>query len=121
VRLREVRTGSNHTFDGDLNISLVGPDGTVIDLSSGNGGGDDNYGAGTLPSKHNLKTGGQIPAALIAEVDRKIDDGLPYGGSFQFSPYAPTGSTAPTAAACITGTAWNIIGEESNCAGASLF
>jgi len=82
---------------------------------------DDNYGAGTLPSKHNLKTGGQIPAALIAEVDRKIDDGLPYGGSFQFSPYAPTGSTAPTAAACITGTAWNILGEESNCAGASLF
>jgi subtilisin-like proprotein convertase family protein len=41
-----VRIRLNHTFDGDLNISLVGPDGTTIDLSSGNGGGGDNYGAG---------------------------------------------------------------------------
>ena len=33
-----------HTFDADLNISLISPDGTIIDLSSGNGGGGDNYG-----------------------------------------------------------------------------
>lgn len=82
---------------------------------------DDDYGVGTVPRKHNLKTGGQIPVALIAEVDRKIDDGNPYSGSFQFSAYAPVGSTAPSPATCITGTAWNIIGEDSNCAAASLF
>ncbi len=33
-----------HTFDSDLNISLISPDGTIIDLSSANGGAGDNYG-----------------------------------------------------------------------------
>jgi len=32
-----------HTFDGDLDISLVSPTGTSLALSLGNGGGDDNY------------------------------------------------------------------------------
>jgi prepilin-type N-terminal cleavage/methylation domain-containing protein len=82
---------------------------------------DDNYGTGTVPSKHNLKTAGQIPVEIIAEVDRKVDDGNPYGGAFQFSPYAPSGSSAPTAATCVTGTAWNILGEASNCGAASVF
>jgi subtilisin-like proprotein convertase family protein len=41
-----VRVRLNHTFDGDLNISLVHPDGTVVNLSSNNGGGGDNYGSG---------------------------------------------------------------------------
>ena len=39
------------------------------------------YGIGTTgtpqPAKHNVKTGGQIPVEIIAEVDRKIDDGKP--------------------------------------------
>ena len=38
---------------------------------------DNNYGtSGSEPAKHNLKTGGQVPVEIIAEVDRKIDDGL---------------------------------------------
>lgn len=32
-----------HTFDGDLDITLVSPAGTLLDLTSGNGGSDDNY------------------------------------------------------------------------------
>ncbi len=33
-----------HTFDGDLNITLIAPDGiTTVDLTSGNGGGGDDY------------------------------------------------------------------------------
>jgi prepilin-type N-terminal cleavage/methylation domain-containing protein len=32
---------------------------------------DNNYGNGTPPNRHNLKTGGQIPVELIAEVDRQ--------------------------------------------------
>ena len=82
---------------------------------------DNNYGTGTGPNKHNLKTGGQIPVEIIAEVDRKIDDGNPYSGAVQFSPYAPPGSVAPSAATCVTGSSWNINGEDANCAAASLF
>jgi hypothetical protein len=65
-------------------------------------------------------TAGQIALELAAKVDRKIDDGNPYGRSFQFSAYAPSGSVAPNAATCVTGTIWNINGEDSNCAGAKL-
>src|SRR5215471_11410994 len=36
---------------------------------------DNNYGTGTPPAKHNLKTGSQVPVEIMAEVDRKIDDG----------------------------------------------
>src|SRR5688572_10155024 len=32
-----------HTWDADLNISLQSPDGTIIDLSMGNGWDGDNY------------------------------------------------------------------------------
>jgi len=41
-----VRVRLNHTFDGDLVVSLVGPDGTVVVLSNRRGGGDDNFGSG---------------------------------------------------------------------------
>src|SRR5205823_11760598 len=33
-----------HTYDSDLNISLIGPDGTSVLLSSANGASGDNYG-----------------------------------------------------------------------------
>lgn len=33
-----------HTADSDLDISLIGPDGTIVDLSSDNGGTGDDYG-----------------------------------------------------------------------------
>jgi hypothetical protein len=79
--------------------------------------------------RHNLKTGPQIPVDIIAEVDRKIDDGLPYTGGFQNSLYAG-GGTAPTeggaaspictSAIAVAGT-WNAINGSNNCGGASLF
>ena len=48
-------------------------------------------GGAPAPLRHNLKTGNQIPSDLMAEVDRKIDDGNPVGGTFQFSTYAGGG------------------------------
>ncbi|HET7503676.1 MAG TPA: proprotein convertase P-domain-containing protein [Kofleriaceae bacterium] len=42
----DVRIRANHTFDGDLGFTLIGPDGTTVDLSSNNGGSGDNYGDG---------------------------------------------------------------------------
>jgi autotransporter-associated beta strand protein len=35
-----------HTFDGDLDIYLVAPDGTTVELTTDNGGSGDNYGTG---------------------------------------------------------------------------
>ena len=82
---------------------------------------DNNYGTGAPPNRHNMKTGGQIPVEIIAEVDRKIDDGNPHSGPFQFSTYAPAAATAPNATTCINGTDWNIQGGDTNCAAAGLF
>ena len=77
----------------------------------------------TLAKRHNLKTGNQVPSDILAEIDRKIDDGNPVGGTFQFSLYAGGGGngTAPTAADCYSGTAWNAATVRTNCGGASLF
>jgi len=79
--------------------------------------------------RHNIKTGAQIPVDILAEVDRKIDDGAPYAGGFQFSSYqgnaaaAPTES-APAAPACTdtntTAAVWNVTNNSTNCGGASL-
>jgi subtilisin-like proprotein convertase family protein len=42
----DVRIRANHTFDGDVSFTLISPDGTTVDLSSGNGGAGDNFGTG---------------------------------------------------------------------------
>lgn len=42
----DVKIRLDHTFDDDLGIYLVHPDGTTVELSSQNGGGNDNYGSG---------------------------------------------------------------------------
>jgi prepilin-type N-terminal cleavage/methylation domain-containing protein len=45
---------------------------------------DNTWGYSTDPAlHHNIKTGNLIPAAILAEIDRKIDDGKPYTGAFQ--------------------------------------
>ena len=85
---------------------------------------DNNYSdpSGTIPLRHNLKTGNQVPVNILAETDRKIDDGNPQGGAFRFSPYS-TG-TAVTTANCIDAgppPSWKVAGEENNCGGASIF
>jgi prepilin-type N-terminal cleavage/methylation domain-containing protein len=70
------------------------------------------------PSRHNLKTGGQLPVALLAEVDRKIDDGNAATGIFRGS--AAFGAGGPD-------TCWNASGRWlletgfPNCGGADLF
>lgn len=83
----------------------------------------DNVYAGTATARHNVKTGNQIPSDILAEVDRKIDDGNAEGGTFRFSTYAG-GGTAPTAAGCYAAAApfaWSAQTVATNCGGASLF
>jgi len=84
---------------------------------------DNAYGTGAPALRHNIKTGNQIPSEILSEIDRKIDDGNPVGGVFQFSPYnGGAGGTPPTGGAagqCYVGTTWTAP-TVSNCGAASL-
>jgi prepilin-type N-terminal cleavage/methylation domain-containing protein len=116
--------GSYTFIDGPAQDSTTpkNPYSSFLDLEY-----DNIYGTGTVPSKHNLKTGTQVPVEIVAEVDRKIDDGLPYNGGFQFSPYTSGSATAPSptgAQGCIaagTPQTWDIKTGSTNCGAASLF
>ena len=81
------------------------------------------------PPRHNIKTGSQIPVHLLAEADRKIDDGMPNTGGFQFSRYQGNGAAEPAdggiaAPACTSATTaagmWNATNGSDNCGAASL-
>jgi type II secretory pathway pseudopilin PulG len=71
--------------------------------------------------RHNLKSGAQIPVQVLAEVDRKVDDGMPYTGSVQFSSYSVIGAAPVEGAAdgCTsalrTDGSWNIGSGNDNC------
>ena len=85
---------------------------------------DANYAdPGTPTARHNLKTGPQIPSDILAEVDRKIDDGNAQGGTFRFSNYAAQ-TSAPDPAACYnqsTPFQWQSATVAANCGGTTLF
>jgi prepilin-type N-terminal cleavage/methylation domain-containing protein len=75
-------------------------------------------------SRHNLKTGGLISSDVLAEIDRKIDDGSATGGTFRFSTYDGGTGTPPGPANCYLPAAphmWNSSAPDTNCGGASLF
>jgi prepilin-type N-terminal cleavage/methylation domain-containing protein len=92
---------------------------------------DANWGYSINPTpRHNIKTGNQIPVEIVAEIDRKTDDGLPTSGRFQFSPYVANGpglEWGGTDTSCTTqdfalpDTAWNQATGQPNCGGATLF
>jgi prepilin-type N-terminal cleavage/methylation domain-containing protein len=89
---------------------------------------DENWGySGNTTERHNIKTGNQIPVELIAEIDRKTDDGRPAAGRLQFSPYAVGGSEPEwggSDTSCTTVDApdavWNLAFAPSNCGAATL-
>lgn len=72
---------------------------------------------GTGAITHEIRTGAQIPVGVIAELDRKVDDGTPNTGTFQFD--------AASTAACVIGAGaaatWDVSNAtpQSNCAGIS--
>ncbi len=72
----------------------------------------------------NIKAGGNIPAAIAAEIDRKIDDGNPVTGSFRTS-YTAFGTPWDNATAtCVTGVApaivHNAASDVKTCGGVAL-
>lgn len=77
---------------------------------------DANYSPAAATTVHNIKTGSNIPATLLAEVDRKIDDGLPETGNFRFSAWG-----LADAGVCTPAAAWAITTTAAQCGAASLF
>lgn len=82
---------------------------------------DNAYGdhAGPPSPHHNIKTGTLVPVEILEAVDKKIDDGKPYSGTFQFSSYTVEG-TAPDANECVINGQWNILYGSSNCGGTTI-
>lgn len=70
-------------------------------------------------NRHNLKTGANIPSDILAEVDRKVDDGLGNAGQFRYSTFG----SAAAAASCFdtSSGAWQSATPNANCGGATLF
>lgn len=71
-------------------------------------------------NRHNLKTGNNIPSDILAEVDRKVDDGLANAGQFRFSAF---GTPSPAATDCFTAAtgAWQSATPNANCGATTLF
>jgi prepilin-type N-terminal cleavage/methylation domain-containing protein len=82
---------------------------------------DGAYSGTATPSRHNLKTGGQIPSDILGEIDRKVDDGNALQGSFR----AQTGGTVAAAVDCYSAVAplgvWKSTDVGPNCGGATMF
>ncbi len=72
-------------------------------------------------TRHNLKTGTNVPSDLMAEVDRKVDDGLANTGQLRHSTYT-AGAAAGTFAQCTgPGGGWLSTTQFANCGAALLF
>lgn len=73
----DVRIRANHTFDGDVSFTLISPDGTAVDLSSGNGGSGDNFGDGAADcSGQPTVFDDDAPTAIVGAT-------APFAGSFR--------------------------------------
>jgi prepilin-type N-terminal cleavage/methylation domain-containing protein len=81
-----------------------------------------NAALGTGNNVNNLKSGNQIPSNLLAEVDRKIDDGNPRTGALRFSTFtASGGAPAPATCAALNTDVWLVQTPDANCGAANLF
>ena len=80
---------------------------------------DATYQDASPTARHNLKTGANIPSDILAEVDRKIDDGLANSGQVRYSTFGG----AAAAASCFDTTtgAWQSATPNANCGGVTLF
>ncbi len=72
-------------------------------------------GARSKVNRSGIYTGGNISSAVLAEIDRKIDDGNPGSGSFR------AGYPYDTAAACVAKNTWVTSPPSADCAGTNLY
>lgn len=67
--------------------------------------------SGETSNAHELRIGRSIPVDIVAEIDRKIDDGAPDTGSFQLDDQANAGTCKSSA------TVYDIAGAQQDCGG----
>ena len=73
--------------------------------------------AGSAVNVNHLKSGLQVPSNIMAEVDRKLDDGNPSTGKFRNA-----GVVAPAAGTCMaTVTEWQSLNPVPSCEAVNLF
>jgi subtilisin-like proprotein convertase family protein len=77
--LEEVCIRINHTWDSDLDIYLIAPDGTIVELSTDNGGSGNDYGSGGTGTCFSMSAGTNITAG---------------SAPFTSGPYVPEGDLA---------------------------
>jgi len=68
--------------------------------------------------RHNLKTGNNIPSDILAEIDRKVDDGLANGGQVRHSTFGGSTYASCTVAAF---NEWQSQTPNANCGAVTLF
>ena len=76
---------------------------------------DASFGKNDMPPRHRLHLGAMTPVKVLKETDTKIDDGLPYGGIFQFSTW-----DAVLPAECVDGAQWDVVQDAANCGAATI-
>ena len=83
---------------------------------------DTQYAGSKGVARLSLKTGNQVPARILAEIDRKIDDGRADSGQFRFSDY-DGGGGPPAESRCFDSATglWRAAENEANCGAAALF
>jgi prepilin-type N-terminal cleavage/methylation domain-containing protein len=79
---------------------------------------DANYATAGGVSRHNLQTGANVPSDILAEVDRKVDDGNSVQGVFR-----AYGAIGGAGADCwVPGTgAWMVTTPRANCIATTIF
>jgi prepilin-type N-terminal cleavage/methylation domain-containing protein len=85
--------------------SPANPYGGFLMLANDNDYGDVNA---TTNAVLNVKTGGIMPVAVVAEIDRKVDDGQPGTGTFRIG--IAYGGVNPAVGSCLAGAANNTAG-----------
>lgn len=110
-------TGSYAYTDGDAASATNTPSnpyGTLMQLIF-----DNVYQDAAPTARHNLKTGNNIPSDILAEVDRKMDDGSANAGAVRFSTF---GGAVNTGNVCFAASnIWQSAAPGGNCGAATLF
>ncbi|HHM04798.1 MAG TPA: prepilin-type N-terminal cleavage/methylation domain-containing protein [Gammaproteobacteria bacterium] len=75
---------------------------------------------GTNRASHELRTGRSIPVEVLAEIDRKVDDGIPRTGKFQVDQSA-NASTCRTGAGAASTYQVAVANPQSDCGGVHIF